>query len=107
MGDLPEDRKATVKTDKGTVIHADLVFKTIGLPVNKEAYENSLGRFMSLLHLVSQEIVLLFEFDICLALFFSAVLGLIGTKLGRKLKQLVSMVTKLLSWYSRKTVLYP
>ena len=34
----------TVRTDKGTEIEADLVFKTIGLPVNSSAYKKSLGK---------------------------------------------------------------
>lgn len=33
----------TVRTDKGTEIEADLVFKTIGLPVNSSAYKSALG----------------------------------------------------------------
>ena len=32
-----------VRTDKGTEIEADLVFKTIGLPVNSSAYKSALG----------------------------------------------------------------
>ena len=40
---VPDDGPVTVTTDKGTKIDADIVFKTIGLPVQSEAYRNSLG----------------------------------------------------------------
>ena len=40
---VPDDGPVTVTTDKGTEIDADIVFKTVGLPVQSEAYRNSLG----------------------------------------------------------------
>ena len=40
---VPDDGPVTVTTNKGTKIDADIVFKTIGLPVQSEAYRNSLG----------------------------------------------------------------
>ena len=54
MDDLEDVGAATVRTSKGTVIHADLVFKTIGLPVNKEAYEKSLGKSKKITYMSNQ-----------------------------------------------------
>ena len=42
---IPEDGPVTLTTDKGRKIEADIVFKTIGLPVQTEAYRNTLGKF--------------------------------------------------------------
>ena len=34
----------TVRTDKGTTIEADIVFKCVGLTINAEAYRDGLGK---------------------------------------------------------------
>ena len=41
---VPDEGSFTVTTDKGTTIEADMVFKTIGLNVQSDAYRNSFGK---------------------------------------------------------------
>ena len=41
---IPDDGPVTLTTDKGKKIEADIVFKTVGLPVQKDAYSSTLGR---------------------------------------------------------------
>ena len=41
---VPDEGSFTVTTDKGTRIDADMVFKTIGLNVQSDAYRNSFGK---------------------------------------------------------------
>ena len=43
LSDLENLKPGTVRTDKGTVVEADLVFKTMGLSINTDAYKEALG----------------------------------------------------------------
>ena len=36
----------TVKTDKGTTIEADIVFKCVGVTINSDAYKEGLGKLI-------------------------------------------------------------
>ena len=45
LNDIPEDGPVTLTTDKGTSIEADMVFKTIGLTVQSDAYRNTFRTF--------------------------------------------------------------
>ncbi len=44
--EVPSCGPGTVVTNKGTKISADLIFKTAGLFVNTEAYQNGLGKYL-------------------------------------------------------------